>query len=58
MIKDLGMPIEFWPEALAAQTYVRNRLPNSPEIKGFKVSPKEAYLGNKLVISYLKVWGC
>ena len=58
MIKDLGMPIEFWLEALAAQTYVRNRLPNGLEIEGFKVSPKEAYLGNKPVISHLKVWGC
>ena len=52
------MPIEFWPEALEACTVIRNVLLNRLEVNGFQVSPKEAFLGLKPLVSHFKVWGC
>ncbi|GIZ47373.1 hypothetical protein CKM354_001046600 [Cercospora kikuchii] len=58
MLEDAHMPIEFWPEALAACMVVRNSLPNGPEIDGFKVSPEEAFSGIQPSVSHFRVWGC
>jgi transposase InsO family protein len=58
MLEEAKMPVEFWEEALQAQTYLRNTLPNGPEIDGFKVSPAEAFTGIKPSVNHLRVWGC
>ena len=58
MLEEAYMPIEFWLEALEACTVIRNVLPNGLEVNGFQVSPKEAFLGLKPLVSHFKVWVC
>jgi hypothetical protein len=45
MLKDSGLPNEFWPEAVESDVYLRNRTATGPEFDGQVVSPIEAYTG-------------
>lgn len=58
MLKDSGLPNEFWPDAVRADVYLRNRTATGPEIDGQVVSPFEAYSGQKPSIDHVRVWGC
>ena len=58
MLKDLNIPVKFWPEALGIYTVIRNALPNRLDVDGFKVSPNKAFIGNRLSVLHFKVWGC
>jgi len=58
MLKDSGLPNEFWVEAAETDVYIRNLVSNGPEIDGVKVSPEEAFTGTKPSIDHIKVWGC
>lgn len=55
MLKDASLPIEFWDEAVEADTYMRNRTNTGPTIDGKKVSPKEAFTGKTPSINYIRV---
>ena len=57
MPKESKILIEFQLEALEAQVYIRNKLLNRPNIKGFKLLPNKAFNRIKLIVSYLKVQG-
>ena len=57
MLKDAGLPIEFWDEAVEADAYVRNRTATGPIIDGNQVSPEEAFTGKKPSIDHIRVWG-
>jgi hypothetical protein len=41
MLKEAHLLIEFWDEAVEADTYMRNRTATGPVIDGMTVSPKE-----------------
>jgi hypothetical protein len=45
MLKDSGLPNEFWPEAIESDVYLRNRTATGPEFDGQVVSPIKAYTG-------------
>ena len=55
MLEEAYIPIKFWLEVLEAYTVIRNVLPNGPEVNGFQVSPKEAFLGLKPSVLHFKV---
>jgi hypothetical protein len=57
MLKDAGLPIEFWDEAVEADTYMRNRTNTGPTIDGKQVSPEEAFTGKTPSIDHIRVWG-
>ena len=57
MLKDAGLPLEFWDEAVEADAYIRNRTASGPEINGKCTSPEEAYTGEKPSIDHIRVWG-
>jgi hypothetical protein len=57
MLKDAGLPIEFWDEAAEADTYMQNRTNTGPTIDGKQVSPEEAFTGKTLSIDHIRVWG-
>jgi hypothetical protein len=58
MLKDSGLPNEFWPEAVESDVYLRNRTATGPEFDGQVVSPIEAYTGQQPSIDHIRVWGC
>ena len=55
MLSDSGLPKRFWAEALSTATYLRNR---SPTTSLPKITPFEAWTGNKPNLMHLKVFGC
>lgn len=57
MLKDAKMPIEFWDEAVKADTYLRNRTATGPIINEKQTCPEEAYSGEKPSIDHIRVWG-
>ena len=59
MIKDARLLIKFWDKAAIADAYLRNRTAIGPtNDEGIIISLKEAYLGIKLSINYIRIWGC
>ncbi|KAF7567667.1 hypothetical protein PtrM4_142580 [Pyrenophora tritici-repentis] len=57
MLKDAGLPIEFWDEAVEADAYLRNRTSTGPTIDEKQVSPEEAFTGRTPSIDHIRVWG-
>jgi hypothetical protein len=55
MLKDAGLLIEFWDEAVEADTYMRNRTNTGPTINRKQVSPKEAFTGKTPSINHICV---
>ena len=58
MLKDAKLPIEFWDEAVEADTYLRNRTSSGPLSDGERFSPYEALHGHKPSIDHIRVFGC
>jgi hypothetical protein len=58
LLKDSGLPAEFWVEACQAGIYIRNRTSNGPVINDHLVSPYEAFTGRVPNIDHIRVWGC
>ena len=58
MIKEAGLPIEFWPEAAMTDAYIRNRVGTGPVLKDEKTTPMEAFEGVKPSIDHIRTWGC
>ena len=58
MIKDAGLPFDFWPEAARADTYVRNRVATGPIVDGEPTTPEQAFTGVRPSIDHIRVWGC
>ena len=54
MLKEAKLPLEFWDEAVEADTYQRNRISKGPKAS---VCPEEAYTGLKPSIDHIQVWG-
>ena len=54
MMKDKGLPKEFWVEAVAVVVYVLNRFLTC-SVKG--KTPYEAWSGRKPNVSHLKIFG-
>lgn len=57
MLKDADLPLEFWDWAVEADTYIRNRTSGGPLIDGLRISPEEAYTGEKPSIDHIRVFG-
>jgi hypothetical protein len=55
MLKDSGLPNEFWPEAVESDVYLRNRTAIGPEFDGQVVLLIEVYTGQQLSIDYIRV---
>lgn len=66
MLKDADLPVEFWCYTIEADTYVRNRRSDGPEIieevDGVKIvkrlSPEAAWTGQPQSIDHLRAFGC
>ena len=58
MLKDLGLPLEFWDRAIVADAYLRNRTATVPVADDKLTSPEEAWTGEVLSIDHVRVWGC
>ena len=57
MLKEAGLPLEFWDDAVEHDAYIRNLTDTGPIIDGSVVSPHEAYTGVTPSIDHIKVWG-
>ena len=55
MLNEKKMPNYFWIDAIATTIYIMNKTPTTG-IHG--MMPEEKYIGRKLDISHLKVFGC
>ena len=57
MLKDAGLPIEFWDEAVKANAYMRNHIRFRLVINGERFSPNKAFMGVKPSIDHVRVFG-
>jgi hypothetical protein len=57
MLKDADLPLEFWDYAVQYDTYVRSRSPSGPLVDGVRISPEEAYTGERPSIDHIRVFG-
>jgi hypothetical protein len=57
MLKDSGLLIEFWDEAIEADVYTRNRTLNGLKINGIRQTLIGAYIGEMPDINHLKPFG-
>jgi hypothetical protein len=57
MLKDADLPLEFWDYAVQYDTYVRSRSPSGPLVDGVRISPDEAYTGERPSIDHIRVFG-
>ncbi len=55
MLNENNLPNYFWVEVVTTIVYIMNRTPTTT-IHG--MTPKEKFIGKKLDISHLKVFGC
>ncbi|KAI1003194.1 hypothetical protein K3495_g5013 [Podosphaera aphanis] len=66
MLKEAGLPVEFWAEAARTHTYITNRIRAGPKVAKTiegkeiikKVSPEEAWSDNPVTIKHFKDFGC
>jgi Reverse transcriptase (RNA-dependent DNA polymerase)/gag-polypeptide of LTR copia-type len=58
MLKDQGLPLEFWDEAAMTGAYVRNRIMNGPRAGDKTFSPYEAFYGQAPTIDHFRRFGC
>jgi hypothetical protein len=58
MLKDQGLPLEFWDEAATTGAYVRNRIMNGPRAGDKVFSPYEAFYGQAPAIDHFRRFGC
>lgn len=58
MLKEAGLPVELWDEAAMTDAYLRNRTDIGPEIDDQRITPEEAWTGEKPSIDHIRVWGC
>ena len=57
MLKEAGLPLEFWDEAVETEAYIRNRTATGPSISNCVTSPQEAWSGKIPSIDHIRVWG-
>jgi hypothetical protein len=55
MLKEKGLPKQFWAEAMACSTYLLNRCPTK-SVKN--MTPQEAWSGYKPSVAHLRIFGC
>ncbi len=55
MIQESGLPLNYWGEALMTAVYVRNICPTRALDK---ITPYEAWTGNRPKVDHLRVFGC
>ena len=58
MLKDSGLLIEFWDEAIEADAYTRNRTLSGLKINGIRQTLIGAYIREMPDIDHLKPFGC
>jgi hypothetical protein len=62
MLAEAELPIEFWDEAIEADTYLRNRLPGGKGLRSgsYVFSPEEAFTGRKgqITAKHIRIFGC
>jgi len=54
MLLDAKLPLYLWGEAVETASYLRNRTPIGPN----RVTPEEAYSGQKPYVGHLRAYGC
>jgi hypothetical protein len=55
MLKEKGLPKQFWVEAIACSVYLLNRCPTK-SVKN--MTPQEAWYGYKLSVAHFRIFGC
>ena len=58
MLKDQGLPLEFWDEATMTGAYVQNRIMNGPRVGDKVFSLYKAFYGQAPTIDHLRRFGC
>jgi len=56
LLHESGLTLRLWPEALLTAAHIRNRSPHSSLEN--KITPEEAWSGQKPSINHLRKWGC
>jgi hypothetical protein len=57
MLKEAGLPVEFWDEAVGHDAYIRNCTNIGPDSNSIDRSPIEAFTGTLPEIELCKTWG-
>ncbi|KAK6585469.1 hypothetical protein PZA11_002196 [Diplocarpon coronariae] len=57
LLRDADLPLEFWDLAVEADAYLRNRTGSGPIVNGTRISPYEAYFGQKPSLDHIRVFG-
>ncbi|KAI0992587.1 hypothetical protein K3495_g15598 [Podosphaera aphanis] len=57
MLKGAELPLEFWDEAVEADTHLRNRLQNGPIVDGKQISPEQTFTGLIPDVDHIRIWG-
>lgn len=55
MLQEAGLPVQFWAEAVNTAVYLTN---SSPSLAVKKMTPEEAWTGQKTDSMHLEVFGC
>ena len=55
MLKDAGLPLEFWDKAAKTDAYLRNRCEGGPAIDGKRTSLEEAWTGEQLSVDHIRI---
>lgn len=58
LLKDAGLPLEFWDWAAEHNTYLWNIMPHGPVVDGVRLTPKGAYEDIIPDINHVRVFGC
>lgn len=66
MLKDAGLPVEFWDEAALTHAYLRNRMKAGPTVTRLvngkettrRVCPQEAWTKKPVSIDHIRAFGC
>jgi hypothetical protein len=57
MLKEAGLPLEFWDKAVEHDAYIRNCTNIGPDSNGINRSPTEAFTGTLPDTEMCKIWG-
>jgi hypothetical protein len=57
ILKEAGLPMEFWDETVEHDAYIRNRAATGPVIDGSVVTSHEVFTGVTRSVDRVRVWG-
>ena len=58
MLKDQGLPLDFWDKAAVTGAYIQNRIMNRPTAGEKTFSPYKAFYGQAPTIDHFRRFSC